>query len=102
MSQSRINTRHVNCSTDRRGGAGRAERAVTGAHTTNTQPRRHVNPTLNASQVDKAEQDRQSAVIKAQGEAQSAKLIGEAIATNPAFLTLRRIEARAPPRALID
>lgn len=28
-----------------------------------------------------------------QGEAKSAQLIGEAIATNPAFITLRRIEA---------
>lgn len=43
--------------------------------------------------VDKAEQDKQSAVIKAQGEAQSAKMIGEAIQNNPAFLALRRIEA---------
>jgi prohibitin 2 len=43
--------------------------------------------------VDKAEQDKQSAVIRAQGEAQSAKMIGEAIQNNPAFLTLRKIEA---------
>lgn len=43
--------------------------------------------------VDKAEQDKQSAVIRAKGEAQSAKLIGEAIQSNPAFLTLRKIEA---------
>lgn len=43
--------------------------------------------------VDKAEQDKQSAIIRAQGEAQSAKLIGEAIQQNPAFLTLRKIEA---------
>merc|ERR1719440_2670390 len=33
-----------------------------------------------------------TAVIKAEGEAKSAKLIGEAIANNPAFITLRRIE----------
>ena len=45
------------------------------------------------SQVDKAEQDKQSAIIRAQGEAQSARLIGEAIQQNPAFLTLRKIEA---------
>lgn len=44
-------------------------------------------------QVDKAEQDKQSAIIRAQGEAQSARLIGEAIQQNPAFLTLRKIEA---------
>mmetsp|Transcript_13938 Transcript_13938/g.42054 ORF Transcript_13938/g.42054 Transcript_13938/m.42054 type:complete len:274 (-) Transcript_13938:4-825(-) len=42
--------------------------------------------------VDKAEQDKQSAIIRAQGEAQSAKLIGQAIQNNPAFLTLRKIE----------
>ena len=44
-------------------------------------------------QVDKAEQDKQSAIIKAQGEATSARLIGEAIQQNPAFITLRKIEA---------
>ncbi|GMN51645.1 hypothetical protein TIFTF001_020796 [Ficus carica] len=43
--------------------------------------------------VEKAEQDKKSAVIRAQGEATSAKLIGEAIANNPAFITLRKIEA---------
>ena len=43
--------------------------------------------------VEKAEQDKQSAVIKAQGEAASARLIGESVQGNPAFLTLRKIEA---------
>ncbi|KAK9008036.1 hypothetical protein V6N11_074942 [Hibiscus sabdariffa] len=43
--------------------------------------------------VEKAEQDKKSAVIRAQGEAKSAQLIGQAIAKNPAFITLRRIEA---------
>ncbi|KAK9904656.1 hypothetical protein M0R45_007996 [Rubus argutus] len=43
--------------------------------------------------VEKAEQDKRSAIIRAQGEATSAKLIGEAIANNPAFITLRKIEA---------
>ncbi|KAL3509289.1 hypothetical protein ACH5RR_028690 [Cinchona calisaya] len=43
--------------------------------------------------VDKAEQDKQSAIIRAQGEAKSAQLIGEAISNNPAFISLRRIEA---------
>eukprot|EP00897_Mesotaenium_endlicherianum_P007517 jgi/Mesen1/6794/ME000035S06173 len=43
--------------------------------------------------VEKAEQDKRSAVIRAQGEAKSAQLIGEAIATNPAFISLRKIEA---------
>ncbi|GAB4816805.1 hypothetical protein N2152v2_003851 [Parachlorella kessleri] len=43
--------------------------------------------------VEKAEQDKQSAIIRAQGEAQSATLIGQAIQQNPAFITLRKIEA---------
>ena len=43
--------------------------------------------------VERAEQEKRSAIIRAQGEAQSAKLIGQAISNNPAFLTLRRIEA---------
>ncbi|KAJ3709239.1 hypothetical protein LUZ61_012944 [Rhynchospora tenuis] len=43
--------------------------------------------------VEKAEQDKKSAIIRAQGEAKSAELIGQAIASNPAFLALRRIEA---------
>lgn len=43
--------------------------------------------------VEKAEQDKQSAVIRAEGEAKSAQLIGQAIANNPAFITLRKIEA---------
>ncbi|KAG7667750.1 hypothetical protein KSW81_005672 [Nannochloris sp. 'desiccata'] len=43
--------------------------------------------------VEKALQDKQSAIIRAQGEAQSATLIGQAVQKNPAFLTLRKIEA---------
>ncbi|KAK2971619.1 hypothetical protein RJ640_017736 [Escallonia rubra] len=43
--------------------------------------------------VEKAEQDKQSAIIRAQGEAKSAQLIGQAIANNPAFITLRKVEA---------
>lgn len=43
--------------------------------------------------VEKAEQDKKSAIIRAEGEATSAKLIGQAIASNPAFITLRKIEA---------
>lgn len=34
-----------------------------------------------------------SIVIKAEGEAQSAKLVGEAIKDNPGFIQLRRIDA---------
>merc|ERR1719473_1135483 len=43
--------------------------------------------------VDKATQEKRSVVIKAQGEAQSAKLIGEAIRDNPGFIQLRKLEA---------
>ncbi|VFQ68665.1 unnamed protein product [Cuscuta campestris] len=43
--------------------------------------------------VEKAEQDKRSAIIRAQGEAKSAQLIGQSIANNPAFITLRKIEA---------
>jgi prohibitin 2 len=43
--------------------------------------------------VVKAQQEKERAILQAQGEAQSAKLIGEAIQQNPAFLTLRKIEA---------
>jgi prohibitin 2 len=42
--------------------------------------------------VEKALQEKRTIVIKAQGEAQSAALIGTAIKKNPAFLELRRIE----------
>jgi len=43
--------------------------------------------------VDRAEQEKKGAIILAEGEAESAKLIGEAIKNNPGFLELRRIEA---------
>ncbi|MCO5569130.1 hypothetical protein L7F22_022838 [Adiantum nelumboides] len=43
--------------------------------------------------VEKAEQDKRSAIVRAQGEAKSAQLIGDAISNNPAFITLRKIEA---------
>lgn len=43
--------------------------------------------------VEKALQEKQSSIVKAQGEAQSAKLIGDAIRDNPAFIALRKIEA---------
>lgn len=43
--------------------------------------------------VDKAVQDKESSIVRAQGEAQSARLIGQAIQQNPAFITLRKIEA---------
>jgi len=43
--------------------------------------------------VEKATQDKRSIIVKAEGEAQSARLISEAILSNPQFLQLRRIEA---------
>jgi len=43
--------------------------------------------------VEKAQQDKRSIVVKAEGEAQSAKLISEAILANPSFIQLRKIEA---------
>ncbi|KAJ7561307.1 hypothetical protein O6H91_03G023200 [Diphasiastrum complanatum] len=43
--------------------------------------------------VEKAEQEKRSIVIRAQGEAKSATLIGDAISNNPAFIILRKIEA---------
>jgi len=43
--------------------------------------------------VDKAMQEKRSVIIRAQGEAQSAKLIGDAVQDNPGFLQLRRLEA---------
>ena len=54
-----------------------------------------TSPALGVVQVEKAEQDKKSAVIRAEGEARSAQLLGEAIQHNPSFLNLRKIEARA-------
>ncbi|XP_071707473.1 prohibitin-1, mitochondrial-like [Rutidosis leptorrhynchoides] len=52
--------------------------------------------------VEKAEQDKKSAIIRAQGEAKSAQLIGQAIANNPAFITLRKIEASREIASIIS
>lgn len=43
--------------------------------------------------VDKAVQEKKSMVIKAEGEAKSATLIGSAIRDNPGFIELRKLEA---------
>jgi len=43
--------------------------------------------------VDKAVQEKKSMVIKAQGEAKSAELLGAAIRDNPGFIQLRKLEA---------
>lgn len=43
--------------------------------------------------VEKARQEQQSTIVRAEGEAEAAKMIGDAIARNPGFLELRKIEA---------
>jgi len=43
--------------------------------------------------VEKAEQEKESIIIKAKGEAEAAKLIGMAIQNNPAYITLKKIDA---------
>ncbi|KAI0755180.1 band 7 family-domain-containing protein [Daedaleopsis nitida] len=43
--------------------------------------------------VDQAIQEKQSIIVRAQGEARSAELIGEAVRQNQGFLQLRRLEA---------
>jgi prohibitin 2 len=42
--------------------------------------------------VDKAVQDKRAVIVRAQGEAESAKMITEAAVNNPAYLALRKIE----------
>lgn len=42
--------------------------------------------------VEKAMQEKQSAIVRAEGEAKAAELIGKAIMKNPGFLALRKIE----------
>ncbi|KAF8606821.1 hypothetical protein BDV93DRAFT_436467 [Ceratobasidium sp. AG-I] len=46
-----------------------------------------------AFQVDQAIQEKQSIIVRAQGEARSAELIGDAVKKNKGFLQLRRLEA---------
>lgn len=43
--------------------------------------------------VEKAQQDKRSVIIRAEGEAESARMISEAIKNSPNFLKLRKIEA---------
>lgn len=43
--------------------------------------------------VDQAIQEKQSIIVRAQGEARSAELIGEAVKRNKGFLKLRKLEA---------
>ena len=44
--------------------------------------------------IERARQDKKSAVIRADGEARSAKLIGEAISTNPALFDAEENRSR--------
>ncbi|KXJ12675.1 prohibitin-2 [Exaiptasia diaphana] len=43
--------------------------------------------------VEKARQERQQKIVQAEGEAQAAKLLGEALKDNPGYLKLRKVRA---------
>ncbi|KAK1168601.1 prohibitin-2-like [Huso huso] len=43
--------------------------------------------------VEKAKQDQRQKIIQAEGEAEAAKMLGEAVTKNPGYLKLRRIRA---------
>jgi len=43
--------------------------------------------------VDRAIQEKQQKIVHAEGEAQAAKMLGEALSTNPGYLKLRKIRA---------
>jgi len=43
--------------------------------------------------VERAKQERQQKIVQAEGEAESARLIGQAIASNPGYLKLRKLKA---------
>jgi prohibitin 2 len=43
--------------------------------------------------VDKARQERQQKIVNAEGEAEAARLIGQAISSNPGYLKLRKLRA---------
>ncbi|VDD75337.1 unnamed protein product [Mesocestoides corti] len=45
--------------------------------------------------VERAKQERQQKIVMADGEAQAAKLIGDALQANPGYLKLRKIKAAA-------
>jgi len=52
--------------------------------------------------VDQAIQEKQSIIIRAEGEAKSAELIGEAVRSNKGFLQLRRLEAARDIASLLS
>jgi len=43
--------------------------------------------------VDRARQERQQKIVQAEGEAEAAKLLGEAMSQSPGYLKLRKIKA---------
>lgn len=43
--------------------------------------------------VERAKQERQQKIVQAEGEAESARLIGQAIGANPGYLKLRKLKA---------
>eukprot|EP01130_Rhizamoeba_saxonica_P000242 TRINITY_DN10223_c0_g1_i1.p1 TRINITY_DN10223_c0_g1~~TRINITY_DN10223_c0_g1_i1.p1 ORF type:complete len:303 (-),score=68.45 TRINITY_DN10223_c0_g1_i1:29-937(-) len=52
--------------------------------------------------VDKANQDKKRTIIKAEGEARAALLIGETVKNNPNFLYLRKLDAVKEIAALVS
>ncbi|GHJ88945.1 hypothetical protein NliqN6_5347 [Naganishia liquefaciens] len=52
--------------------------------------------------VDQAIQEKQSIIVRAQGEARSAELIGEAVRSNKGFLQLRKLEAARDIASLLS
>ncbi|KAJ3321827.1 Prohibitin-2, subunit of the prohibitin complex (Phb1p-Phb2p) [Boothiomyces sp. JEL0866] len=51
--------------------------------------------------VDRAKQEKQSIIVKAEGEAKSAILIGNAVSNNPGFLELRKLETAREIASLV-
>lgn len=51
--------------------------------------------------VDQAIQEKQSIIVRAQGEAKSAELIGQAVKQNKGFLALRKLEASREIAAIV-
>eukprot|EP00834_Sanchytrium_tribonematis_P003376 NODE_128_length_17019_cov_0.764480.p7 type:complete len:274 gc:universal NODE_128_length_17019_cov_0.764480:4139-4960(+) len=52
--------------------------------------------------VERAKQDKEATIVKAQGEAKSAELIGLAVKNKPGFITLRSLEAAKDIAELIS
>jgi prohibitin 2 len=51
--------------------------------------------------VEKAKQEQQSTIVRAEGEAEAASLIGEGMARSPGFLELRKVEAARDVASII-